>query len=136
MATGKGSDFKIYDEYVHTRINELLAQNGDAFGAAGLPYGVMRFDPSGRAVPADTTCRIWVVTEWLRACLVEPGSGVGSAGSAIAGLQRFLDVPVKGLWYERCDAETGRFVVENVPASSLYHIVSALAPIMTMPDSP
>lgn len=31
---GKGSDFKIYDEYVHTRINELLAQNGDAFGAA------------------------------------------------------------------------------------------------------
>lgn len=34
MAIGKGSDFKIYDEYVHTRINELLAQNGDAFGAA------------------------------------------------------------------------------------------------------
>ena len=31
---GKGSDFKIYDEYVHTRINELLAQNGEAFGAA------------------------------------------------------------------------------------------------------
>lgn len=34
MAIGKASDFKIYDEYVHTRINELLAQNGDAFGAA------------------------------------------------------------------------------------------------------
>lgn len=31
---GKGSDFKIYDEYVHTRINELLAQNGNVFGDA------------------------------------------------------------------------------------------------------
>lgn len=31
---GKSSDFKLYDEYVHTRINELLAQNGNAFGAA------------------------------------------------------------------------------------------------------
>jgi hypothetical protein len=33
---GKNSDFKLYDEYVHTRINELLAQNGDAFGAASM----------------------------------------------------------------------------------------------------
>ena len=40
MAIGKASDFKIYDEYVHTRINELLAQNGDAFGAAS--NGAMR----------------------------------------------------------------------------------------------
>jgi hypothetical protein len=37
---GKNSDFKLYDEYVHTRINELLAQNGDAFGAASA--GAMR----------------------------------------------------------------------------------------------
>lgn len=37
---GKNSDFKVYDEYVHTRINELLAQNGDAFGAASA--GAMR----------------------------------------------------------------------------------------------
>jgi thiamine pyrophosphokinase len=34
MAIGKGSDFKLYDEYVHTRINELLAQNGQAFNEA------------------------------------------------------------------------------------------------------
>lgn len=34
MAIGKGSDFKLYDEYVHTRINELLAQNGEAFNEA------------------------------------------------------------------------------------------------------
>lgn len=34
MATGKASDFKIYQEYLRTRISELLAQNGAAFGAA------------------------------------------------------------------------------------------------------
>jgi len=38
MAIGDGigniSNFKIYDEYVRTRINELLAQNGNAFNEA------------------------------------------------------------------------------------------------------
>lgn len=40
MAIGKGSDFAINDEYVKTRINELLAQNGEAFGTAS--NGAMR----------------------------------------------------------------------------------------------
>lgn len=34
MAIGKASDFKIYQEYLHTRVNELLTQNGNVFGAA------------------------------------------------------------------------------------------------------
>lgn len=34
MAAGTGANFKIYQEYLHTRINELLAQNGNAFNAA------------------------------------------------------------------------------------------------------
>lgn len=34
MAIGKASDFKIYQEYLRTRISELIAQNGMAFGAA------------------------------------------------------------------------------------------------------
>lgn len=34
MTIGKASDFKIYDEYFHTRVNEVLAQNGNAFNAA------------------------------------------------------------------------------------------------------
>jgi hypothetical protein len=34
MAIGLGSDFKIYQEYLHTRINEMLAQNGNAFNDA------------------------------------------------------------------------------------------------------
>lgn len=46
---GKASDFKIYDEYVHTRINELLAQNGEAFGAASA--GAMRM--TTRSIKGD-----------------------------------------------------------------------------------
>ncbi len=34
MTIGKASDFKIYDEYIPGRINELLAQNGNIFNAA------------------------------------------------------------------------------------------------------
>lgn len=34
MAIGKASDFKIYQEYLRLRISELLAQNGEVFGAA------------------------------------------------------------------------------------------------------
>lgn len=34
MAAGTGANFKIYHEYLQTRINELLAQNGNAFNAA------------------------------------------------------------------------------------------------------
>lgn len=34
MAIGKASDFKIYQEYLRTRISELIAQNGIVFGAA------------------------------------------------------------------------------------------------------
>jgi hypothetical protein len=34
MATGKASDFKVYQEYLQTRMTEILTQNGDAFNAA------------------------------------------------------------------------------------------------------
>jgi hypothetical protein len=34
MATGLASDFEIYQELIKTRISELLAQNGNLFGAA------------------------------------------------------------------------------------------------------
>lgn len=40
MAIGKASDFKVYQEYLHLRVNELLTQNGNAFNAAS--NGAMR----------------------------------------------------------------------------------------------
>ena len=43
-----------------------------------------------------------------------------------AGLQRYLDVPVQGLWRDRLLPD-GTFVDEPAPGSSLYHIVSAVS---------
>jgi hypothetical protein len=40
MAIGKASDFKIYQNYLRTRISEILAQNGEAFGAASTAPSV------------------------------------------------------------------------------------------------
>jgi hypothetical protein len=34
MAIGRASDFKVYQEYLHTRVNELLTQNGNVFNGA------------------------------------------------------------------------------------------------------
>ncbi|MBX5238630.1 major capsid protein [Rhizobium sp. NLR22b] len=34
MATGKASDFKVYQEYLQTRMTEILTQNGDLFNVA------------------------------------------------------------------------------------------------------
>jgi mannose-6-phosphate isomerase len=45
---------------------------------------------------------------------------------AVDGLRRFLDVPVAGTWRDRLLPD-GAFVEEAAPASSLYHIVSAIA---------
>lgn len=46
MAIGKASDFKIYQEYLVTRISEILAQNGMAFGAAS--NGAIRLTTQSR----------------------------------------------------------------------------------------
>ncbi len=50
---------------------------------------------------------------------------LASAARAIAALQLFLDVPLKGLWRDKLNAD-GRFVEEDVPASSFYHILCAI----------
>ena len=49
---------------------------------------------------------------------------------AIESLSRYLDAPLPGLWYENLAAD-GRFVVEATPATSLYHIVGAIAELWT-----
>ncbi len=81
----------------------------------------------------DATARLWPQTEWLKASLImagitnasERGYFLKSAGDAIAALERFLDVPMKGLWRDKQLAD-GSFVIEPAPASSLYHIVCAI----------
>jgi hypothetical protein len=53
MAAGKASDFKVYNEYVNGRINELLAQMGDVFN--GASNGALRLTTQSRKGDYDYT---------------------------------------------------------------------------------
>lgn len=81
-------------------------------------------DATGR--PTDRRARLWAQTERLRtSLLMEAQPGVESL-AAFTILQRFLDTPVKGLWWEWMAAD-GEFVREPSPATSLYHVMTALS---------
>src|SRR5262249_12982647 len=73
----------------------------------------------------DPVARLWAQAERIRAYRVEqrPGSDVAAA---IAGLQRFLATPTRGLWFDQLNAD-GQMVIEPARATSLYHIIGAVA---------
>ena len=79
----------------------------------------------------DATARLWPQTERIRAYLIDRHDGdEARLREAIESLSRYLDAPLPGLWYENLAAD-GRFVVEAAPATSLYHIVGAIAELWT-----
>jgi mannose-6-phosphate isomerase len=93
--------------------------------------GVVIFALDERLAPIDRGARLWAQTERLRACaraaaLTDDGSLWDSALEAVGALEAFLDVPTEGLWRDWMTA-AGAFVEEPAPASSLYHIVGAIA---------
>jgi mannose/cellobiose epimerase-like protein (N-acyl-D-glucosamine 2-epimerase family)/glycosyltransferase involved in cell wall biosynthesis len=73
----------------------------------------------------DTTARLWGQAERARVYAVD-GRPAGDVAAAIKGLRRFLDTPKQGLWFDQLDAGD-RFVTEPARATSLYHIVGAVA---------
>jgi mannose-6-phosphate isomerase len=75
------------------------------------------------------TARLWAQTERIKAALsLAPGEEalIGEAVKGAATLARYLDTPVKGLWYDRFEPD-GRFTPEPAPASTLYHIICCIA---------
>ncbi len=54
---------------------------------------------------------------------------------AAAGLRRYLETGVAGLWYDRLLAD-GQFVQESSPASSFYHIVCAIGALEAAFEGP
>lgn len=90
----------------------------------GVEQGVAFFSLDQTLQPRDRSARLWSQTERLHAhTAVENWEGVLKGA---AGLQRYLDVPVQGLWRDRLLPD-GTFVDEPAPGSSLYHIVSAVS---------
>jgi mannose-6-phosphate isomerase len=102
--------------------------------------GVAIFALDGWLEPRDRSARLWAQTERLRACaraasLTGDDSLWNAALEAVRALEAFLDVPLRGLWRDRMEPD-GAFVEEPAPASSLYHIVGAIAELRRQAAAP
>jgi len=85
----------------------------------------------------DGTSRLWAQTERLRTMLtlahdMPAGAGHSAALESLATLRRHLDVPVRGLWLDQADA-AGTLLDEPAPASTFYHIMTGVAPLLDVP---
>lgn len=96
----------------------------------GVAIDAMDIDGSIRSARA----RLWPQTEWLKAALILASSSddgrrdlcLMQAARAQRALSRYL-TPV-GLWRDKM-LESGDFIDEPAPASSLYHIMAAYSQV-------
>jgi mannose/cellobiose epimerase-like protein (N-acyl-D-glucosamine 2-epimerase family)/glycosyltransferase involved in cell wall biosynthesis len=73
----------------------------------------------------DPVARLWAQAERIRAYIAEDRAN-SEIAVAIRGLRRFLTTPFPGLWFDQLGADN-RFVIEPARATSLYHIIGAVA---------
>jgi mannose-6-phosphate isomerase len=76
----------------------------------------------------EPAARLWPQTERLKAALMLGGEAEVLA--AAGGLRRYLEVPARGAWRDKLRPTDG-FVEEAAPASSFYHIVQAVLPLVS-----
>lgn len=82
---------------------------------------------------ADPLARLWSQTEWLKAALLLASTAEGaerqrylaSASRAASAIRHFLSTPLVGLWWDKQHGN-GHFEEEAAPASTFYHLVSAI----------
>ena len=79
----------------------------------------------------DGEARLWPQTERLKAAvrlaaITRDPVYWSMAAQAAAGLRRYLQTDVPGLWYDRLTMD-GQFIAQPAPASSFYHIVCAIS---------
>jgi mannose/cellobiose epimerase-like protein (N-acyl-D-glucosamine 2-epimerase family) len=88
----------------------------------------------------DPAARLWPQTERMKAALARfrRTRDMGEAREAVAafaGLQRYFDTPVEGLWRDVMRRD-GSFVDQAAPASSFYHIVCGIADLIATAFEP
>jgi mannose-6-phosphate isomerase len=106
-----------------------LVEIGETFGTDDR--NVAFFSLFDDFTPHDKKARLWAQTERIKAhCLAAELTGERKhwdlSVQAVQGLDKFLAVPVPGLWRDILNPD-GSFVEEPAPASSFYHIVCAIA---------
>ncbi len=104
--------------------------------ATGLAYGAV----SRTGIPLDGLSRSWPQTEAIKAALALDGvNGPDLKPEIEARVGRLfrwhIDPAPTGLWIDGID-EKGRAVASEVPASILYHIVTALSAYMRRGPQP
>lgn len=95
--------------------------------AQGLKAGFLIREMDTQGAPIDPGRRLWCQTEAIRAALAfgDPGA----ADLIAATLDTHLATEVPGLWIDSYDAE-GVSPDETVPASSLYHLMTAFTELL------
>ena len=82
----------------------------------------------------DPVARLWAQAERIRAYLAQRRSD-DEVAAAVKGLRRFLATPTQGVWFDQL-APGDVFVREPARATSLYHIVGAVAELSAaIPDA-
>jgi mannose/cellobiose epimerase-like protein (N-acyl-D-glucosamine 2-epimerase family) len=106
---------------------ERLVQIGESYGIRqGVAINALLDDFSVH----DGEARLWPQTERLKAAvrmavMTRAPRYWSMAAQAAAGLRRYLQTEIPGLWYDRLTVD-GKFVQQPAPASSFYHIVCAI----------
>jgi mannose/cellobiose epimerase-like protein (N-acyl-D-glucosamine 2-epimerase family) len=121
-------DERVGDETAATTAFELI-ELAEARGVAAEREVAMNSLLAGGTI-RDGRARLWPQTERLKAACLAGGRSKAvhfwrAAAEAARVLLKYLDTPVRGLWYDTMDTH-GRFIEEPAPASSFYHLVGAI----------
>jgi mannose/cellobiose epimerase-like protein (N-acyl-D-glucosamine 2-epimerase family) len=82
----------------------------------------------------NPVARLWAQAERIRAYLAHRRS-YDEVAAAVKGLRRFLTTPTQGVWFDQL-APDDMFVLEPARATSLYHIIGAVAELSAaIPES-
>jgi mannose-1-phosphate guanylyltransferase/mannose-6-phosphate isomerase len=91
---------------------------------------------------SDPLARLWPQTERMRTAALlsltartDQAFYTRAAVQAAASVTSYLDTPVRGLWRDKQTPE-GAFVDEPAPASSLYHLATAITALKTLVIDP
>jgi len=84
--------------------------------------------------PVAEQARLWPQTERLKAALIlsdvtsdrDRTILLNDARQAAASLQRYLETPINGFWWDKMFADKS-FMDEPASGSSFYHIVAAIS---------
>jgi mannose/cellobiose epimerase-like protein (N-acyl-D-glucosamine 2-epimerase family) len=119
----------------HGSICQRLYEFGAGYGIRD-GRAVFSIDADGALI--DGSSRLWAQTERLRTLLIlgsemlcaDRNEAFAGANDAIITLRRMLDTPIFGLWFDKLDS-SGNVIDEPAPASSLYHIVTGIVPLIS-----